>query len=154
MQRRRILVGLPQAMTEGAAVATTKVTISGPLFDGQASAAARDFTRALAAELAEVAQTWIKLDTDRMDKSGRGGTGAAASGVKIAGEGANWTVSGGINKGVYAWPWLEGTSRRNQSTDFRGYHTFRRTRARMRKQVRPYAQQLLAEYIARMGGAE
>jgi hypothetical protein len=133
-------------------MATTKVTLTGPLFDGQAAVAARDFTRALSAEIAEIAQTWIKLDTARMDKSGRGGTGAAAGGVKISGEGANWVVSGGIREGEYAWPWLEGTSRRNQSTDFRGYHTFRRTRARMRKQVTPYAQKELALFIGRMGG--
>jgi hypothetical protein len=133
-------------------MATTKVTLTGPLFNGQAAVAARDFTRALSAEIAEIAQTWIKLDTARMDKSGRGGTGAAAGGVKISGEGANWVVSGGIREGEYSWPWLEGTSRRNQSTDFRGYHTFRRTRARMRKQVTPYAQTELAKFIERMGG--
>jgi hypothetical protein len=131
---------------------TTKVTLEGPIFTGQAAVAARDFTRALSAEIAEIAQTWIKLDTARMDKSGRGGTGAAAGGVKISGEGANWVVSGGIREGEYAWPWLEGTSKRNQSTEFRGYHTFRRTRARMRKQVRPYAQEELARFIERMGG--
>jgi hypothetical protein len=131
---------------------TTKVILTGPIFDGQAAVAARDFTRALSAEIAEIAQTWIQLDTERMNKSGRGGTGAAAGGVKIHGEGANWVVSGGINEGVYAWPWLEGTSRRNQSTGFKGYHTFRRTRARMRKQVTPYAQAELAKFIGRMGG--
>jgi hypothetical protein len=133
-------------------MATTKVTITGPVFDGQAAIAARDFTRALSTEIAEIARDWIKLDTARMDKSGRGGTGAAASGVKLAGSGQNWTVSGGINKGVYAWPWLEGTSKRNQSTPFKGYHTFRRTRARMRTQVTPYAQKELAAFIERMGG--
>jgi hypothetical protein len=132
---------------------TTKVTLEGPLFDGRASAAARDFTRSLSAELGEIARDWIKLDTERMDKSGRGGTGAAASGVKLTGSGENWTVSGGVNKGVYAWPWLEGTSKRNQSTQFKGYHTFRRTRLRMRKQATPYAQAELAKFIEQMGGA-
>jgi hypothetical protein len=131
---------------------TTKITLTGPLFNGQASIAARDFTRALSAEIGEIARDWIKLDTARMDKSGRGGTGAAAGGVKLSGEGANWTVSGGISKGVYAWPWLEGVSKRNQSTQFAGYHTFRRTRARMRTQVKPYAEAELAKFIERMGG--
>ena len=131
---------------------TTKVTLTGPVFNGEAAAAARDFTRALSAEIAEIARDWVKLDTQRMDRSGRGGTGAAAGGVKLSGEGANWVVSGGISEGVYAWPWLEGTSRRNRSTGFKGYHTFRRTRARMRKQVTPYAQKELAAFIGRMGG--
>jgi hypothetical protein len=133
-------------------MATTKVTLTGPIFTGEAAAAARDFTRALSAEIAGIGRDWIKLDTDRMDRSGRGGTGAAASGVKVTGSGENWVVSGGIRKGVYAWPWLEGTSRRNQTTPFAGYHTFRRTRARMRTQVRPYAQAELARFIERMGG--
>lgn len=43
-------------------------------------------------------------------------------------------------------------SRRNQSTEFRGYHTFRRTRQRMRTQVRPFAQEQLEKYIIQMGG--
>jgi hypothetical protein len=131
---------------------TTKVIMTGPVFDGQAAVAARDFTRALSAEIAEIGRDWIKLDTQRMDKSGRGGTGAAAGGVKLAGSGENWVISGGIRKGVYAWPWLEGTSRRNQTTGFKGYGSFRRTRLRMRKQVTPYAQAELAKFIERMGG--
>ena len=133
-------------------MATTKVTITGPVFDGQAAAAARDFARALATEVAEIGRDWIKLDTQRMDKSGRGGTGAAASGVKLDGQGSSYLISGGIRQGEYAWPWLEGTSRRNKSTGFKGYHSFRRTRLRMRKQVTPYAQAQMAAFIARMGG--
>jgi hypothetical protein len=133
-------------------MATTKIVMTGPIFDGQAEAAARDFTRALAAEIAEIGRDWIKLDTQRMDKSGRGGTGDAAGGVKLAGSGGSQVISGGIRKGVYAWPWLEGTSRRNQTTGFKGYHSFRRTRLRMRKQVTPYAQAELAKFIERMGG--
>jgi uncharacterized protein YodC (DUF2158 family) len=133
-------------------MATTNVTMTGPVFDGQASAAAQDFTRKLAVEIAGIGRDWIKLDTERMDKSGRGGTGAAASGVKLEGGGADWTVSGGVSTGVYAWPWLEGTSKRNQSTGFKGYHTFRRTRLRMRTQVTPYAQSQMAQFIERMGG--
>lgn len=134
-------------------MATTKVIISGPLFDGRAAAAARDFTRALATEIAEIGRDWIRLDTQRMDKSGRGDTGAAAAGVKLGGSGANWVISGGIRKGEYAWPWLEGTSRRNQATGFRGYGSFRRTRLRMRRQVTPFAQAEMAKFIERMGGA-
>lgn len=133
---------------------TTRVTMEGPIFDGQASVAARDFTRALALEIAEIGRDWIKLDTERMDKSGRGGTGQAAGGVKLVGAGADWLISGGISKGEYAWPWLEGTSQRNTTTGFKGYHTFRRTRLRMRTQVTPYAQAQMAQFIAAMGGGE
>lgn len=131
---------------------TTKVILKGPLFDGEATAAAREFTSALAREIAEIGQTWIKLDTQRMDRSGRGGTGRAAEGVHLTGAGTSYTIKGGIREGEYAWPWLEGTSQRNTTTGFKGYKTFSRTRARMRKQVTRYAQELLDKYLERMGG--
>ncbi len=134
-------------------MAAVKIVLTGPLFDGQAEAAAKDFTDSLAGEIAAIGRDWIKLDTDRMTKSGSD-TGAAASGVEMAGGNGAYVVSGGIRKGKYAWPWLEGTSRRNASTGFKGYGSFRRTTLRMRKQVTPFAQQRLEEYLARMGGGE
>jgi hypothetical protein len=132
-------------------MATTKIVLSGPLFTGEASAAARDFVDSVAHEVAEIGQDWIRLDTQRMVKSGSD-TGAAASGVQLTGSGGQYVIRGGLRKGEYAWPWLEGTSKRNQSTGFKGYGTFRRTRLRMRTQVRPFAQARLEEYLLRMGG--
>ncbi len=135
-------------------MSTVKIKLSGPLFDGQAEDAAKDFTDSLAGEIAAIGRDWIKLDTDRMDKSGRGGSGAAAAGVEMSGGNGRYVISGGIRKGEYAWPWLEGTSKRNASTGFKGYHSFRRTTLRMRKSVTPFAQKRLEEYLARMGGGE
>jgi hypothetical protein len=134
-------------------MATTRIKLSGPLFDGSAEEAAKDFTDSLAFEIAEIGRDWIKLDTQRMTKSGSD-TGAAAAGVELSGGNGQYIIRGGIRKGEYAWPWLEGTSRRNQSTGFKGYHSFRRTRARMRRQVTPWAQVELEKYLARMGGGE
>lgn len=133
-------------------MATTKVILTGPLFDGRADEAAREFERHLVHEIAEIGQTWIKLDTGRMDKSGRGGTGRAAEGVQLTGAGTSYVIRGGIREGEYSWPWLEGDSRRNTTTGFKGYHSFRRTRLRMRKQVTPYARALLRRYLEQMGG--
>jgi len=132
-------------------MATTKIVLSGPIFDGTAAEAAAQFTASLAKEIAEVGGDWIKLDTDRMTRSGSD-TGAAAGGVEVAGSGSTYTISGGISEGRYSWPWLEGTSRRNQSTPFKGYHTFRRTRLRMRTQMQPLIDGKLAEFMPRMGG--
>jgi len=132
-------------------MAKTKVIITGPLFDGQASQAAADFTRDLVREVAEIGQTWIKVEAHGMDRSGRN-TGAAAEGVKLTGAGTSYVISGGIREGEFSWPWLEGVSRRNVGNKFKGYKTFRRTRLRMRKQVTPYAQILLYRYVARMNG--
>ena len=133
-------------------MATTRIKLSGPLFDGQADEAAADFLKSLVREVAEIGVDWIKLETYKMDKSGRGGTGAAAGGVQLTGAGTSYTISGGVREGEYNWPWLEGTSKRNVGSEFKGYKTFRRTRLRMRKQVTPYAQELLTGYLARMGG--
>ena len=129
----------------------TRVKLEGPLFTGEAAKAAEEFTTALAAQIAAIGQTWIKIEAHGFDKSGRN-TGAAADGVKLVGEGRDWVIRGGIRAGEYSWPWLEGTSKRNTTTQFRGYKTFSRTRARMRKQVTPWAQEELTKFIAEMGG--
>ena len=130
---------------------TTKVKLEGPLFTGEAAKAAVDFTAGLSREIALIGQNWIKVEAHGFDKSGRN-TGAAADGVELVGQGANWVIRGGIRAGEYSWPWLEGTTKRNQSTQFRGYKTFSRTRARMRRQVTPFAQAELEKFIAAMGG--
>ena len=72
--------------------------------------------------------------------------------MKLSGSNGAWTISGGIAKGRYAWPWLEGTSKRNQTTGFKGYKTFHRTQLRLRKQALPFAESRMKEYIERMGG--
>lgn len=133
-------------------MATTKIRIEGPLFTGEAEDAAAEFMRALTREVAEIGQHMIAVEAHGFDKSGRGGTGAAAEGVQLTGAGTSYVISGGIREGEYSWPWLEGDSKRNASTGFKGYHTFRRTRLRMRRQVTPYAQVLLYRYLARMNG--
>ena len=136
-------------------MATTKVTVSGPIFSGAAQAAARDFTDSLAGELAEVAKTWIQVEAQGYDRSGRGGTGALAAGVEGPfGSNGAYTIRGGLREGRYSWPWIEGESKRNQSTGFGGYHTFRRTRQRMRKQVAPLTELRMEEFLERMGGSE
>lgn len=134
-------------------MARTKIVLTGPLFDGSAAAAAKDFTTSIAGETALIGRDWVKLDTERMTKSGRS-TGAASGGVELAGGNGAWTIKGGVREREYSWPWLEGTSQRNTSTGFKGYGTFRRTTLRMRKQVTPFAQLRLEEYLNRMGGGD
>ena len=134
-------------------MAKVKIVLKGPLFDGGASSAAKDFTDSLALEVAEIGRDWIKLDTQRMTKSGSD-TGQASAGVEMSGGNGAYVIKGGIRAGKYAWPWLEGTSKRNQSTGFKGYKSFSRTTLRMRKQVSPFAQARLEQYLAQMGGSE
>jgi hypothetical protein len=133
-------------------MATTRVIVTGPVFDGEASLAVHRFLEEAKDEIAQIGQTWIKTEAEGFDRSGRGGTGRAAAGVEVRSEGAIRIIRGGIREGEYAWPWLEGTSRRNADTGFRGYHTFRRTRLRMRRQAAEYTQKLLEKYLPEMGG--
>lgn len=132
---------------------TTKVKLEGPLFTGEAEKAAAGFLAELSFQVALSGQLMIKIEAHGFDKSGRN-SGAAADGVELVGQGANYVIRGGIRAGQYSWPWLEGTTQRNTTTKFKGYKTFSRTRGRMRKQVTPFAQAELEKFVAAMGGGE
>ena len=49
-------------------------------------------------------------------------------------------------------PWLEGTSSRNQATQFKGYASFRKTKDYMQKQVDARRNQFEKEYVKRLNG--
>jgi hypothetical protein len=107
------------------------VDASGPLFDGRGEAAIARFKDAAARKLADTGRDWIRIAAMEMDRSGRGGTGRAAQGVIIYERDVGYAIFGEQTEGVVWWPWLEGTSQRNRSTRFKGYHTFRTTRRRL-----------------------
>jgi hypothetical protein len=130
------------------------MTRSGPLFDGQADAAVKEWLDATKMDVAETGADWIRIAAHAMDRSGRGGTGAAAEAVTVSRFGGfnDVRVFGGMVKGRVWWPWLEGDSTRNVKSKFKGYHTFRLTRLRLKRYVTPIAQKRLEEFIGRMGG--
>lgn len=132
----------------------TYMTREGPLFDGRADEAVKEWLDATKLEVAEIGADWIRIAAHGMDRSGRGGTGAAAAGVLVSRFGPfnDMRIFGAMEKGRVWWPWLEGDSQRNRGSKFKGYHTFRLTRLRLRRHVTPIAQQRLAEFIGRMGG--
>src|SRR5215469_4003982 len=135
------------------ATSRLNVRVSGPLFDGRADRAVYDFLDAVKKDVAETGRDWIKLEAEGFDKSGRGGTGRASAGVVIKGSKFNdQIISGGIREGEYAWPWLEGVSKRNETTRFKGYHTFRKNRLKLRKRWPEIAQHILPKYLPLMGG--
>lgn len=130
------------------------VRMSGPLFDGQAQVAVVEWLETVKLEVGQTGADWIRIAALSMDKSGRGGTGHAAEAVRVSKLGllSDVVIFGGMVKGQVWWPWLEGDSRRNVKSRFKGYHTFRLTRLRLRRYVTPYAQARLSEFIDRMGG--
>jgi hypothetical protein len=128
------------------------VTIEGPLFDGEATAAVKEWLASTRKDLGVQAQAIVKAKAMKMNRSGRGGSGRAADAVQLVPGAAYVNVVGVSTKGEVWWPWLEGTSHRNQSTRFKGYHAFRLARGIVAKRARTTAQAALEEYIAQMGG--
>jgi hypothetical protein len=128
------------------------VRVSGPLADGTASRELTDAAQAAAKELAETGRDWVRLAAEDMDRSGRGGTGGASGGVRLSGSGGSYRVYGGIHQGEFSWPWLEGTSKRNKTTPFHGYHTFRKTGRQLDEIAGDVLQKHVAEIMPRIGG--
>lgn len=126
--------------------------VSGPLFDGQADAAVQAWIKQVKKDGARQAQSIIQSKARRWNRSGRGGTGVAAEHVKTADDGEYYLVYGRNDKGEVWWPWLEGTSRRNTSTRFKGYHAFRLAKNIVAKRIRQLGEDDLRRYIEQMGG--
>jgi hypothetical protein len=56
-------------------------------------------------------------------------------------------------KGVAWAPWLEGVSKRNKATRFKGYHLFRDARQELEdSEAQRIADETLAEYLPKIGG--
>lgn len=131
---------------------TTRVTVRGPLWDGEADAAVRAWTDDTKAKIARQGEEIIKSKARKFNRSGRGGTGRAADHVHSHALADSLVIVGESDKGVVWWPWLEGTTRRNTTTRFKGYHVFRLTKNILGKRMRKIAQDELDKYIREMGG--
>lgn len=123
----------------------------GPIFDGRAELAVEEFEAAVTRDAAEIGRDWIRIAAMGMDKSGKA-TGAAAAGVGLFPITGGWRIFGAMEKGHVWWPWLEGVSKRNVGSKFKGYHAFRATTFKLRKQMPAIAELRLREYLPKMGG--
>jgi len=117
----------------------------GPLFDGRARVAIKDYLRAAVVAVADEGENMVHA---RLGQVLKHPTGHYASTVVT--DRVTPDLSMVSDHGVIYGPWLEGTSSRNQSTRFKGYHTFRRTRLALGRRVRPIATPILARFIGRM----
>lgn len=128
------------------------VTVRGPLFDSDPEGVVQAALEDLTASIANQGQAIIKSKAAKFNKSGRGGSGAAADAVTTRVESTTAVITGQSSKGEAWWPWLEGTSKRNQSTRFKGYFTFRLATGVMRKRMRAQAPKVIAGACAKLGG--
>jgi len=128
---------------------TVNTSQSGPVFDGRATAAMFRWLDKAKKDVAERGVDVLMERALKMDKTGRS-TGHYAGTFRTRMTTYNDQIvdDGGI---VYG-PWLEGESKRNSSTRFKGYHQFRRTRAQLRKEAKDIAQGSLDQFIVQMGG--
>lgn len=126
---------------------TINVNFSGPLFDGEAPAIIREWLDKTKRQVADMGVR--ELDAITMDSTGRG-TGHYQTMITTRVISYNDVL---ITDPVVYGPWLEGTSKRNESTRFKGYHLWRRTRLKLRRDFKDIAEKSLHEYyLQRLGG--
>ena len=128
------------------------VKVSGPIFDGVADHVIEKVLHDTNKDLGEMGRDWIRIDANEMDRSGRGGTGRAAAGVTLTERPGGYRIFGEMKQGEVWWPWLEGSTSRNRSTRFKGYHTFRKTAKRLDDVAADTLQRHLAAHMGEIGG--
>lgn len=127
----------------------SRVIVHGPLFDGQAAAAVRQWLEVTRKHVAD--EGVLELKAFPMDKTGRARGGFEDRLHRVT-RGDTEAIPGPMERGVVWSPWLEGTTRRNETTRFKGYHLFRKTQAKLARNWRRDAQAELGKYIGMMGG--
>lgn len=123
-----------------------RVTEHGPIFDGRAQRAVREYVEELEEEGADWALDHIK---GTFHASFKNPTGFYESHVRVRQESGMAAVTDG---GQIAYgPWLEGVGSRNDSTRFKGYWAFRKAAAALERRIEGIGYRLLnSRYIRRM----
>jgi len=123
----------------------TEVRFEGPLFDGSAEWMLTHGIEQARIEFAEDAKLSVKAQTRQF----RAPTGRYEGLINIVNESFRSRVRPGVLPYVR---WLEGTSRRNQTTRFKGYHVFRKARENIEGRAVPFFEQQLEPVIRRING--
>lgn len=125
-----------------------EVIRTGPLFDGRAEAAAARFAAATEDAIAKEAENRIHT---RLGQVLKHPTGYYEGHIHAERATADLVVT---DTPVLWGPWLEGVGSRNQTTRFKGYHTFRLVSQKLDADAAPLAEAELVKggYLAAMGG--
>jgi len=123
-----------------------EVIVSGPLFDGRAADAAKDFALATQHEVAKQAKANVSMLLDRYLKDP---TPYYETQLFI-----EWGAVDVVKNHVKKYgPWLEGTGSRNApKTRFKGYGHWREATKLTQREARRIAFSVLPPYLLRMGG--
>lgn len=141
------------------------VTTSGPLFDGRAEA---DLHRGIEAARQRVAEQGRQLTRAALSASIRHNHGRAVAAVTTTGHSTQYSTRGGrqtytlpvvvdsseetlvtTDLATYG-PWLEGVGSRNDTTRFKGYHSFRRAGQELDRLAGDTADAAIAPYVRGM----
>lgn len=126
-----------------------EVTASGPLFDGRADAAGRDFTKDLREELALGHGIILVREMQRVFKHP---TPVYWDTITVVHRSANTDVVTDQGKRIYNY-WLAGRGSRNfPVTVFRGYRHWEISERRTNARFWPLVNQKIHRYLARMEG--
>lgn len=129
---------------------TARCQVTGPLGDGRAIKAAQDWAERTTEALGDEGVRMLRAFP--MNKTGRA-HGEFENALKTVRKSPTEVrIPGPQEKGVAWSPWLEGTSKRNQSANFKGYHLFRKTRTALQKKAPAIGQKVLNELLPEMGG--
>ena len=120
------------------------VTVSGPLFTGEADRALDDFCDALQREVAQQGFADVMMN---LNQSIQHPTPYYETQINIRTEGDVSIVN---DRGIVYGPWLEMGSY-TRRTRFKGYHSFRRAKQSLERKIPGIAHAVLRRYIGRMG---
>lgn len=129
---------------------TAQCQITGPLGDGRAAKVPAKWQEAVTRTLGELAVELLAAFP--MNKTGRARGGFQANLHTVRKSVSQVNVPGPMISGVTWAPWLEGSSKRNSSTRFRGYRLFRRTRAEIDRRATQAGQDELDKLMPELGG--
>jgi hypothetical protein len=122
----------------------------GPLMDGSAEPIIKTWLDGVKKDIAQEGLNELRAFV--MDKTGRA-TGHYQSGITTTLLSYNdLKISNPTEAGFAYGPWLEGFSKRNRSTRFKGYHLWRLTAQRLQERAPKIAEAKLPELIQRLGG--
>jgi hypothetical protein len=123
--------------------------VTGPLASGEADRALEEWARNTAKALGDEGADMLRAFP--MNKTGRA-RGGFQSNIHVLQQGATARIPAPMIRGVTWGPWLEGSSKRNESTRFRGYHLFRKTRQELQKRAPEVGQRELDKIMPLLGG--
>lgn len=122
-----------------------RVSKRGAIANGRGSKAIDAVTDDAEVDIADEAYQRVRA---HLNASLKHPTGYYESRIHVSNLSSGLMISDG---GVVYGPWLEGTSSRNNSTRFKGYHTFRKVMQEMDKTAEDIAERKISQELGRLG---